>query len=207
MNKIATWTLAIFLTSVSTLTAAENGFVSMFDGKSLTGWKINEKPESWKVEDGKIIANGKRSHLFYVGDEKPFVDFVFRAEVMTKPNSNAGIYFHTKYQEQGWPKQGHEAQINNTFHRDPQKTGSLYNTAKVAKAPANDNVWFAYEIRVEGLHVVIKIDGNKVVDFTQQKGKKGPVHLSRGTFALQAHDAGSTVYFRNIRVKRLLAAD
>lgn len=181
----------------------EKGFVSLFDGKSLKGWKINERPESWKVEDGAITANGSRSHLFYVGQDKPFVNFEFRAQVMTRKNSNAGIYFHTKFQKEGWPKQGYEAQVNNTYNRDPQKTGGLYNTVKVLKAPAKDDEWFDYTIRVESRHVVVKINGNKVVDYTEPKDKPGPVHLSQGTFAFQAHDPGSTVSFRNIRVKRL----
>jgi hypothetical protein len=181
----------------------EEGFVSLFDGKSLKGWKINEKPESWKIADGAITANGSRSHLFYVGQDKPFVNFEFRAQVMTRKNSNAGIFFHTKFQSEGWPKQGYEAQVNNTYNRDPQKTGGLYNTVKVLKAPAQDDKWFDYTIRVEGKHVVVKIDGKTVVDYTEPKDKPGPLHLSQGTFALQAHDPGSTVSFQKIRVKRL----
>lgn len=181
----------------------EKGFVSLFDGKTMKGWKINERPESWKVENGTITANGSRSHLFYVGQDKPFVNFEFRAQVMTHENSNAGIFFHTKFQKEGWPKQGYEAQVNNSYNRDPQKTGGLYNTVKVLKAPAKDNVWFDYVIRVEGKHVVVTIDGKKVVDYTEPKDKPGPLHLSQGTFALQAHDPGSTVSFRKIRVQRL----
>jgi hypothetical protein len=176
---------------------------TIFDGKSLDGWKINESPESWKLEDGKIVANGKRSHLFYVGDDKPFVNFEFQAEVMTKENSNSGIFIHTKWQDTDWPKQGYECQVNNTYNKDPQKTGGLYNTVKVLEAPAKDNEWFTYNITVKGKKVVIKINDKTVVDYEEPADKAGPLKLSSGTFALQAHDPGSTVYYRNIKVKRL----
>ena len=179
------------------------GWVTIFDGKSLDGWKINESKESWKLADGALIANGPRSHAFYVGDAKPFVNFEFKAEVMTKPNSNGGIFIHTKYQEDGWPKQGYETQVNNTYKPDPQKTGGLYNTVKVLTPPATDGEYWTQHITVQGKHIVVKINDKVVVDYTEPEKVEGTVKLSEGTFALQAHDPGSTVYYRNIRVKRL----
>lgn len=182
---------------------ATDGWVTIFDGKSLEGWRINENPQSWSVKDGAIVANGPRSHLFYVGDPRPFVNFEFKADVMTRPGSNSGIYFHAKFLKKGFPiQQGYECQVNNS-HGDPQKTGGLYNTVKVLKAPAKDNEWFTQHIIVKGKRVIVKINGKTVVDYTEPEGKEKPPGLSQGTFALQAHDPGSTVYYKNIRVKRL----
>ncbi|MDD8043823.1 MAG: DUF1080 domain-containing protein, partial [Verrucomicrobiota bacterium] len=114
------------LTAFATAQAADDdGWVTIFDGKTFDGWKINETPESWKIEDGCIVANGTRSHIFYVGDEEPFVNFEFKADVMTRPGSNSGIYFHTRYQDEGWPKYGFESQVN-ISQGDYIKTGSLY---------------------------------------------------------------------------------
>ena len=180
----------------------DDGWISMFDGKSLDGWKINEKPESWKIEDGVIVANGDRSHLFFMRHDRPFVNFEFQAEVMTEKGSNSGIFFHTKFQEDGWPRIGYESQVNNT-QGDPQKTGGLYNTVKVLEAPAKDGVWFTQYIKVDGKHVVVKIDGETVVDYTEPDDVGGTVRLGEGTFALQAHDPGSTVRYRNLKVRRL----
>lgn len=179
-----------------------DGWVTIFDGKSFDGWQFSESPESWKIEDGALVAHGSRSHLFYTGDERPFVNFEFTADVMTRPGSNSGIYFHTRFQKGGFPRQGYECQVNNT-QRDPQKTGGLYNTVKVLKAPAADNTWFTQYITVQGKHIVVKIDGKTVVDYTEPDDRRGPVRLSEGTFALQAHDPNSIVMFKNIRVKRL----
>ena len=125
---------AVFTSSI----VGADDWISLFDGKTYDGWKANENTGSWKIEDGAFIANGPRSHLFYVGDKKPFVNFEFKAEVMTRPGSNGGIYFHTEFQEGGWPSKGYECQVN-ISQRDEQKTGGLYNTQKVLKAPAKDN--------------------------------------------------------------------
>jgi hypothetical protein len=201
--------LSLFLSFSCVVSAAESddGWVTMFNGKNLDGWKISENPQSWKVENGAIIANGPRSHLFYVGDSRPFTNFIFRAQVMTRENSNGGIYFHTRFQETGWPKYGFEAQINNTFRKDHRKTASLYQVRDITDAPAKDNEWFDYEITVQGKRIVIKINDRVLVDYTEPEGAKPGSDFTRvidqGTFALQAHDAGSTVLHRNLRVKRL----
>lgn len=185
----------------------EPGFQTLFDGTSLVGWKANENTDSWKVVDGEIVCHGPRSHLFYVGGDPAaapeFKNFHFKAEVMTKPKANSGIYFHTKYQNDGWPAKGHEAQVNNTSG-DPVRTGSLYNVVKNLEAPAKDDQWFTEEVIVEGNRIVIKVDGKTIVDHAEKTAEiKDGRKLSSGTFALQAHDPGSEVHYRNIRVKRL----
>tara|TARA_B100000029_G_scaffold36964_1_gene34775 strand:- start:2333 stop:2986 length:654 start_codon:yes stop_codon:yes gene_type:complete len=188
----------------------EKGFISLFDGKSLKGWKVNkENPKSITVKDGNIVIDGPRAHLFYAGDvqDSNFKNFVLRAQVKTFPKANSGIYFHTKYQDAGWPDAGFEAQVNNT-HGDPKKTGGLYAVKDVNPAPAKDGEWFNYEIRVKGKKITIKIDGKVTSSWTEvpnashlksMPGRK----LGSGTFALQAHDPKSVVHYRNIRVKPL----
>lgn len=187
--------------------ADEAGFESLFDGKSLSGWKANENVDSWKVVDGAIVCHGPRSHLFYVGPDaaKPadFTDFHLKAEVMTKPNSNAGIFFHTAFQSEGWPAQGYEMQVNNSFDKDPVRTGSIYNVVKNFTPPAKDDVWYTQEVIVQGKRVTVLVDGRVLFEFVEPDGVTGTRKLSHGTFALQAHDPGSVVHFRNLRVKRL----
>src|SRR5947208_14517538 len=110
---------------------SEEGFRPLMDGKTFNGWKkAEEHPDTWKIEDGAFVAHGDRCHLYYVGDEKPFKNFDLKVEVMTEPHSNGGIYFHTKYQESGWPTNGFECQVN-VSHSDWKKTGSLYDLVNV----------------------------------------------------------------------------
>jgi len=209
MSRISLACLFALILSVSSLSAAEkeSGWVSIFDGKSMKGWKANENKDTWKFEDGNLVCHGPRSHLFYMGDKEPFVNFEFKAEVMTTPGSNAGIYFHTRYQKDGWPKYGYEAQVNIT-HKDPKKTGSLYGVVNVSNPPAKDNEWWTQHIIVKGKQIEIKINDQTVVKYTEPENKKATSpqferRLDSGTFALQGHDPKSKVYFRNIRVKRL----
>ncbi len=181
-------------------------WVSMFDGKTLKGWKANENNESFWVRDGCIVANAPgRCHLFYQA-EKPFKNFEFKAQVLTLPHSNAGVYFHTRFQKEGWPKGGFECQINNTYH-DPKKTASLYGVVDCPESPAKDDEWFDLYLKVEGKRVITKVNEKMIVDWTQPDGwKKGSNFdriLGEGTFALQGHDPGSTVLFRHLMVKRL----
>lgn len=188
--------------------ADEAGFVSLFDGKSLDGWKsAEENSRNWKVDAGRIVSQGERSHLFYNGPLAPFKNFHFKAEVMTTPGSNAGIYFHTKYQASGWPKAGYECQVN-VSHTDPKKTSSLYGVENVADPGVKDNEWYTQEIIVQGKHIVLKVNGKTLVDYTEPDGQKAfsadfERRLGEGTFAIQAHDPKSTCYLRNIRVKKL----
>ena len=183
-------------------------WISLFNGENLDGWKINENPQTWKAEDGAIIANGPRSHLFYMGpvENHNFKNFEFKADVMTTPGSNSGIYIHTKYQEKGWPTNGYEVQINNSQPTEPRKTGGLYAVADVYKPPAGDNVWFTMNIIVRDNHIVTKVNGETLIDYVEPSNAARSEEwkdrrLSSGTFALQGHDPGSKVYFRNIMVR------
>jgi hypothetical protein len=190
--------------------AAEDGFKVIFDGKSLDGWKSStENPNSWKLVDGTLVANGERSHMFYVGDEKPFKNFELKVDCKCAPNSNGGIYIRTKYQETGWPKYGHESQVNNSYVKDPKKSGSLYGIVDVTKQHIPDDTWWTETVTVVGQHITIKLNDEVVVDYEEPKDKQPfsndfERRLGEGgTFALQAHDPHSTVYYKNIRVKRL----
>ena len=137
--------------------------------RASSGWKASEKPGSFTVKDGMLVVNGPRSHLYYNGPVRRhnFQNFEFRADVMTTKGSNSGIYFHTQFQPDNWPDKGFECQVNTT-HNDPKKTGGLYNVKDVMNdAPSKDGEWFNYYIKVEGKHVIIKIDGKTTVDWTQ----------------------------------------
>jgi 3-keto-disaccharide hydrolase len=188
---------------------AQEKWVSLFDGKSLNNWKVGENASTFTVENGTIVAHGPTAHLFYMGDVRQhnFKNFEFKADVMTTPGSNSGIYFHTEYQESSWPKKGYEAQVNNS-HTDWRRTGSLYGIEDVKDVFVKDNEWFTEYIKVEGKRIIIKLNDRTVVDYTEpgdvkrEAGNEGRV-LSSGTFALQGHDPNSKVYFKNIMVKPL----
>jgi hypothetical protein len=130
-----------------------------------------------------------------------------KADVLTKPGSNSGFYFHTKWQEKDWPEAGFEVQVNNS-HKDPKRTAGLYDVEDNMEAVAKDDEWFTLTIRVEGKHVVTMVNDKVVVDYTAPEGfppsRKHPDRIiDHGTFAIQGHDPNSEVHFKNIRVKPL----
>jgi len=199
--------------------ADDRDWVDLWDGSSFDGWKLStENPDSFKIKDGAIVAQGPRAHLFYAGKVAGanFRNFELKVDVLAKNNSNGGIYFHTAYQETGWPDKGFEVQVNNTFNRDPRKTGGLYGVSDNLVPPVKDDEWFTEHVVVRGNSVKIYVNDDLVTNWVQPddwdglrplsngRGQNFPLRkLDTGTFALQGHDPGSVVMYKNIRVKLL----
>lgn len=207
MKNISVFTGALFCALGLARAHSEPGFVSLCDGKTFAGWQpATEHSNTWKIEDGAFVTRGERCHLYYVGDEKPFKDFELKVDVMTEPGANGGIYFHTKYQETDWPRQGFECQVN-VSQSDWRKTGSLYGLVNLGNTPARDNEWWTQHIIVKGNQVTVRINEATVLEYNEppgaQPGRDSTRKLDAGTFALQAHDPKSVVRYKNIRVKRI----
>lgn len=187
----------------------EDGWISLFNGKNLDGWKVGENASTFSVVDGAIKIDGPRAHLYYVGEVEnhDFKNFEFKAKVMTREKANSGIYFHTRYKEDGWPLHGFEVQVNNS-HSDWKRSGSLYDIVEVMENYVQDDEWYTTYIKVEGKRVIIKLNDIVVVDYTQpenpkREGERVYRVIDSGTFALQAHDPNSVIYFKDIKVKPL----
>ena len=197
---------AVFLLSA---TKQKQKWVSLFDGKTLNGWKVGENPETFKVEDGAIVVNGKVAHLFYNGEtgNHDFKNFELMLDVMTMAGSNSGVYIHTQYQESSWPKKGYEVQVNNS-QGDWRRTGGLYAVQDIKEPPAKDNEWFTMHIVVKDKNIKVSVNNKQLVDYTEpenpvrEKGMEGRL-LSSGTIALQGHDPNSKVLYKNIKLKVL----
>ena len=210
--------LLTLLLAVPAATAAEGDWVSLFDGKTLAGWKASESPASFRVVDGAIACDGPRAHLFYVGADgkAAFENFEAEAEVKARAGANSGFYFHTAFQEKDWPAEGFEVQVNNSQkgrgdYLELKMTGSLYGIRNVYKALARDDEWFTLHFTVRKPRVEVRVNGTLVVDWVEPPGalpEGAPKvnRLERGTFALQCHDPESKVFFRNLRVRPLPVA-
>ena len=203
--------LSLLLLMACSANAADNklsdeekseGWQLLFNGKDFTDWKMDKwNTDCFKIEDSSVKCYGKAAMLYYT-KKADYKNFHFVANVMTKKGANSGIFFHTKYQDKGWPV-GHEAQVNCT-QKDPVKTGSVYIVQKYLKQAHKDDEWFKYEIIVEGQRVITKVNGKVIADYTETTND-GKRKLSSGTFGLQSHDPGSVVFYKNIKVKQLAA--
>lgn len=174
-------------------------WVKMFNGKNLDGWQANEKPESWSVvkEDGKSVlrGHGPVSHLFWMKEQCENCEF--KADFKIMEGSNSGMYFRTAMGP-GFPK-GYESQVNAT-HRDPVKTGSLYNFHKNLESPTKPGEWGTQHIIADGNHIIIKVNDKVITDFVDEKNT-----FTKGYLALQQHDPNSTVFYKNLMFRKLPA--
>ncbi len=190
---------------------AESGYTSLFNGKDLTGWKASMNPDSFKVENGAIIANavGGPSHLFYDGTvgNHSFKDFDLKLDVLARYRSNGGVYVMTEFQPQGFPGKGFEIQVNNS-HSDRIRTGSLYHVVDLSNVPGKDDEWIPMEIKAQGNTITITVKGQEVVRWTepadwQSNYDTASRKIAPGTIAFQSHDTYSMTAYSNIRIKLL----
>lgn len=211
--------LCIFASiAISSLCQADD-WQSLFNGKDLNGWRANNDAESFTVKDGvlRIQASGKTAaHLFYVGDLKEgyvkYKNFELEATVRADPDSNGGIFVHTDMSTRDGAKhlaKGYEVQLNSSI-KEKRKTGSLYAVVDLDKSPVDESRWFVIRVVVKDKRITIALDGKEVVNYSEPADVKRPKERAGRLFAndgdgiaLQAHDAKSVWYFKDIRIKRL----
>jgi serine/threonine-protein kinase len=177
----------------------DNGWVSLFNGRDLTGWKPYPGDKAkWDVKDGVLVGSGTEAgHLYSQRDD--FENFHFRVEVKINDAGNSGQYFRAKFVAP-FPL-GYEAQINST-HPDPIKTGSLWGLVAINEILVKPDEWFTQEVIADGNKIVVLVNGKKVVDFVDQANK-----YTKGHLALQHHQGNpgkeTVVQFRKIEVREL----
>lgn len=185
----------------------EDGWIPLFDGETLNGWKANESPETWSVREGAIVANGPVSHLFYVGEdgETTFDDFELKAEVRTSaPNTNSGIFFRQPWQDSGWLQRGIEAQIQNSGQNQCYTGGLWVHAMRPEPSPVADNEWFEMHIIAQDGQVTVKINGETTTEYDEANETRPALKGRRsGHIALQGHGPRHRPEFRNIRIKPL----
>ena len=197
---IATVLLAI---SASTSIKAEDGqWISLFDGKTLQGWrKVGEDQSVWEVKEGAIVSSGATSML--VTTTLPYTNFRYRAELKINDGGNSGMYFRSPARP-GF-LDGYEAQIDST-HTDPIRTGSLYGFCHVYKQHVQPDTWFTYEVNVRDdewngsklTRIKLFINGDELYEYLDFDR-----NFKEGQFAFQQHDPGSKVSIRKVEVMRL----
>ena len=195
------------------LSAAEgDGFVSLFDGKTMTGWK---NPYEWgqiEVKDGEIHLTGEKK--FFVITEKLYSDFVFEGDVfIPEGKANSGFIFRGLVEPN--KVYGYQAEVDGDATR--KWSGGLYDegrrqwfispikadpeSVKAFRERAGDafkrNDWNTYRITCQGKKIKIEVNG--VVTTDVEDGMD-----ATGVIAIQHHgEKGQTYKFRNLRVKEL----
>jgi len=163
------------------------GWLSLFDGKTLYGWK-SESAVDWQVVDGEIRASGGLVGLLRTTSQ--FGDYQLRLEFRAEPETNSGVFLRTSPQPRDPASDCYE--LNIAPPDNPFPTGSFVGRLKSNAEPARHaaHEWHQVEVLAEGAHFVVTIDGRQVLDFTDSKP------LGRGYIGLQFNQGA--IAFRKI---------
>jgi len=175
---------------------------SLFNGKDLTGWEIYGT-ELWYVEDGLLVCeSGPDKGYGYLATEKFYKNFDLTLEFLQEANGNSGVFFRSTIE--GTRITGWQCEVAPPGH----DTGGIYESYGrgwlVRIEDSKENIlkageWNKLRIRVEGDRVQTWLNGEPMVDFTDEK-----IGQANGSIALQIHDGGGIkVRWRNLEIEEL----
>ncbi len=184
----------------------------LFNGKDLTGWKMTG-PGRFVVENGLMKTEGGMGLLYYQGEK--FGNCTIRVVYKTaSERANSGVFIRLpEPPSDPWygVHNGYEVQID-AAGDDWHTTGALYSLAKVSRrAQKPMGAWNTMDIVLQGQKTVVYLNGQKINEFhggqpvPPRKEWYEPVRGPRpdsGYIGLQNHDTKSTVYFREVSVKK-----
>jgi len=198
----------ISLGAQSSFGQSASGWVELFNGKDLTGWR-NNGAEKWVVEDGTILCESTAGKYGYLTTEKTFRDFNLRLRFKGEASGNSGVFFHARITgidpDHGPDIEGMQVEVDPT---PGNHTGGLYEsggrgwviqpTAEGERALRSGD-WNDLEVSVKGSHVVTRLNGVQIVDYTDRAPK-----FTDGAIALQIHTGGGVkVRWKDIYVQDL----
>jgi hypothetical protein len=170
---------------------AGQGWISLLDGQDLAGWRVHGTGGHWVVADGVLTATGTGGN--WLGTSAVFDDFELVAEWKVSKGGNSGIFFRASEEGRPWID-GYESQIDEDDEKNP--TGSIYNRIQAKKAEVPDETWHQSRIIAEGDHIVVLLNGEKVVDGSDATHRAGHI-------GVQFHHGGMQVWFRKIWLRPL----
>ena len=181
---------------------AEEGYVSLFNGKDLDGWEGD--PFLWKVEDGMLVGRSPGiAYNDFLTTTKEYSDFVLRFQIHLLNNvGNSGVQIRSRRVPGSMEMIGYQADIGPTWW------GGLYDESRrrvMLAEPSERTVrralkpdgWNDYEVSAIGKHIVLKLNGTVTVDYTEED----ETLEQTGLIGLQVHSGPALeVRFRNIRI-------
>jgi len=215
MKALAAFFLACLLAGVAcaespavALVPDQEGYLPLFNGRDLAGWKVWKNQADFQIQDGIIRCQrgGDGQFMLYMGQE--FADFELVVEWRVSPKGNSGVFFRSPFREWPWDT-GYEVQISNEQppRDETHCSGSLYGYASVSPRPdETPERWRTYRIRAVGNRITVAVDGTQVVDFDQSTTDKTSGKQMSGFIGVQdshSGDEGTWVEYRTIKVKPL----
>ena len=176
------------------LSTTSSAWVSLFNGKDLTGWKNNGE-EKWVVEDGTILCESAANKYGYLTTEKTYRNFDLRLKFKPEGEGNSGLFLRSKITgnnpEHGPDIEGMQVEVDPSVGKH---TGGLYESggrgwvampSEAGEKALKPGQWNDLQVSLHGNHIVTQVNGTKVVDFTDPAPK-----FSEGVIGLQIHTGG-----------------
>jgi hypothetical protein len=216
--KLLALVALLFLSAVPLGAQKDDGWIQLFNGKNLDGWK-HVGPGSMSVENGLIQTHGGMGLLYWTAGPvgNCTIRVVFK---MAHKNDNSGVFIRIPVEprEEWMPVHyGYEAQIDNrpdlADRNDPHITGTLYSLTKpLADAGKPGPQWNTMEITIDGSHTSVVVNGAKVTDYNEgdpvperrfdYEPHRGP-RPNIGWIGLQNHSDNDVVFFKEVAIKPL----
>lgn len=208
MKKIAFFLLLGFGLFVQPA-LAQGKEVLLFDGKTFKGWE-GDTNKTFRIVDGAIVGGTFKEKVprnEFLCTTRNYTNFVLKLKFkLLGEGSNAGVQFRTKRIPNHYEVSGYQADMG-----DPSWWGCLYDESRrnkvLAQAPAEEvkkilkrDDWNEYEIRAEGKHIQLFLNGLKTVDYMEND----PGIEDSGVIAVQIH-AGppSEAWYKDITIREL----
>ncbi len=215
--------IALVLSCYATAAFADEGWVSLFDGKTLDGWKVNGGVASYKVEGGVIVGTtveGSPNTFLCKGNYK---DFVLELEVKCDPRLNSGVQVRSHVYEKDTPQESNPKKVrkagtvygpqcetaesakgvSGNFWDEARRTRWLDDFAEkpAARSAFKDDDWNRYKIAVQGNRYRSWVNGVAAADFTDDLDKSGFIGLQ--VHGIAKGQGPYQVRWRNVRIRQL----
>ncbi len=174
------------------------GWISLFDGQTLYGWVTNDESVNWHVADGCITSDAGEKGLLHT--TVPFADYELKCDFRFDPGGNSGLFLRTIHDPQNAQTHAYELNLADA-HPTGHTTGSYVDLKQTEEPIIASGEWHTFDVSLQGDHSVVKLDGNVVLDFTDEQSD-GP----RSGFVALQHNQGK-VEFKNILLKPLGMTD
>ena len=207
MRRLFACSAVLFLVAAqASAQAAEKPWVSLFDGKDLSGWKANGA-EKWVVDDGAILGQSTVGKYGYLTTEKTYRNFNLRLRFKCETDGNSGVFTRSRITGEspntGPDIEGMQVEVDPTRH-----TGGIYESGGrgwvALPTPEGERAikprdWNNLEILAKGNHFITRLNGIQIVDFTDSAPK-----FTDGVIGLQLHTGGGVkIRFKDIYIQEL----
>ncbi len=177
-------------------------FVSLFNGKDLSGWVVMGNPQAFTVQDGSIYSTGASPYPVWVRTQKKFENFILRFEYKTEGWYEGGLFLHAPLEGRA-SKIGMKMHIRHDRHwLGKRSPGAIYDAAepdKLVNLPSGQ--WNQCEIHCNWPQLLITLNDEVIHDIDMNAHEELKYRMRRGYIGIQG--IGCRGYFRNIRIHEL----